>query len=303
MAIEQAPNVDLTYVAEVTRGTTPATPAMKKLRTISRNINLQKRILRSAEVSTHAQQVDVRHGFNSIDGAIGFEWSRTTYDDWLEAALRGTWAANVLKMGNTLKTFTVERRFTGLSLYEVYKGVTVNTAEIRITPEEIVGGTFNLLGMSDGTPSGTSLDAAPDAVTTTSPFDSFNGSISEGGGAIATVTGVTLNLNLNRQLSPVLMSKYSPDVFDGVSMLTGTMSAFFESHALLTKFRAETVSTLSIVLNDPDGVNTMTLLLPRIKYTGNNKDPQGTGGVIQEMPFEALYDSTEATCFKLTRSA
>jgi hypothetical protein len=111
MAIGSGVRVDLSYVAEVTRGTTPGAPSMKKLRTTSRNINLQKNILQTSEVRQDRQKKDVRHGFNRIEGNPGFELSLQAYDDWLEALMGDTFAAvNVAAAPNlgatTTSTFT-----------------------------------------------------------------------------------------------------------------------------------------------------------------------------------------------------
>jgi hypothetical protein len=84
---------DWSYVPEVTHGTTPGSPAMKKLRTIGRNINLTKNILTSSEVRQDRAKKDVRHGFNSIAGGPSFELSAGAYDDWLAALLGSSFAA------------------------------------------------------------------------------------------------------------------------------------------------------------------------------------------------------------------
>lgn len=302
MAIEVGTNVRLTYVREVTRGTTPATPSMKVLRSISRNINLEKNMLQSQEVHTHGQVQDLRHGFNHVEGSIGVEWGLNTQDDMLESLFGATWAANVLKIGTTPLTHTFERQFLGLNLYEVFPGTTINRGEFRIQPESIVGINYTILGMKADTPSGTPLDAAPDAAPTNAPFDSFTGAITEGGITIATVTGVTFTIDRGRVLQPVVASKYSPDVFEGTCVVTGEVTCMFESHALYTKFTSEATSTLSVRLDDPVAPTTgITILIPKLKYTGARKDPTGTGPVPQTMPFQALYDSTTATTVQLTR--
>lgn len=73
----------ITYVEEATRGLTPASPAMKTFRSTSRNINLKRDTLESAEVSTTRQRADVRLGSGRIEAPLNFELSMTTYDDWL----------------------------------------------------------------------------------------------------------------------------------------------------------------------------------------------------------------------------
>lgn len=79
-------NARLAYIAEATNGTTPASPAFKVLRCISRVINLKKDTLESEEVSQGRQRADVRHGFNRIEGEFGVELACDAYNDWLLAS-------------------------------------------------------------------------------------------------------------------------------------------------------------------------------------------------------------------------
>lgn len=85
--------VRMCYVEEVTQGTTPTTPTMLVLRTTGRNINVKKATLETAEVRSDRQISDVRHGFETIEGSIPFELANVAYDDMLEAAMGGAWAA------------------------------------------------------------------------------------------------------------------------------------------------------------------------------------------------------------------
>lgn len=301
MALASGASVGLSYVAETTRGTTPATPTMKALRATSRNINLTKNMLESAEVDPTRQTRDIRHGFNQVQGSVGFELGLETYDDWLAAALGGTWVGDVLKVGNVLQTFTVERRFTDIGQYQVFRGVAVNTMSLTISPEAVVGGTFELIGMRGEPMSPTSL-GEPTPAPTNSPFASFDGSLKEGGTEIAVVTSLELQINNNRSLQGVVGSKFSPDVFEGTCQITGTLSAFFESAALLDKFTSEIESSLEVTLTDINGAGSMSLLLPRIKYTGGSIELPQSGPITVSMPFTALYDSTAETSIQITRS-
>lgn len=304
MSIAAGARTELAYITEVTKGTTPTTPTLKVLRTTSRNINRKKTMLASKEAYTHRQEQDVRHGFNSEEGSIGAEWALNTQDDWLEYLFCSTWASNVLKMGSTLKTVTVERRFPDISKYEVFRGVAVNTGAFSIKPDSIVGLNYGVLGMgSTTTPLGTAtIASSTTAAATNSPFDSFIGAISIGGTPVGIVTGIDFTINNQHTLGPVVGSKYSPDVFLGTAMLDGSISMYFQDHTALTAFLAETELAVTVTLADVTAPTTgIAIDLPRIKYSGNDKDPQLTGGVIETLPFKALYDQTMATTIRLTR--
>lgn len=302
MALASGASVGLSYVAETVRGTTPANPTMKTLRSTSRNINLTKNMLESEEVRPDRQTADLRHGFNQVGGSVGFELSYGTYDDLLAAALGGEWDDDTLKVGNTLQTFTIERRFTDIGQYQVFKGVAINSMSLNVSPEAVIGGTFELIGMRGDAMTPTTL-GVPDPASTSSPFAAFDGVLKEGGQVIAVVTSLELQAGNNRSVEPVVGSKFSPDVFEGEFQVTGTLSAFFESPDLLNKFTNEATSSLEVTFDDIDGAGSLTVLLPRIKYTGGDMDPPQSGPITVNMPFTGLIDPVAGTSLMFTRSA
>jgi hypothetical protein len=87
---------DVTYVAESTFNTTPGSPSMKALRVRQGvNLDLTKSTLTSDENRSDRQVETERHGNNQTSGDVPFELSYGSQDDFIEAALQGTWAASV----------------------------------------------------------------------------------------------------------------------------------------------------------------------------------------------------------------
>lgn len=299
MTQAQGARHSISYVAESTFGTTPASPTMLQLRNTGTTLMTQKESFQSEEIRNDRQIVDLRHGTRTAEGDINFELSYGAFDDWLEAALFGTWATNVLKVGVTPKSFTVERAFDDVSQYFPFTGVMVNTMSLSISPNAMVTGTFGVIGTGVMTPSGTSL-GSPSAAASNPPFDGFTGTITEGG-ASAHVTALTLELNNNLNPSYVVGSDTAPQVLAGQAILTGNLTAWFESEAMVNKFLNETESALSLTLEGASGGD-LTIDIPRLKYTGASVDvTNANDGVVVSMPFTALRDSSEATNLKLTR--
>ncbi len=87
--------VQLTYIAEVTHGVTPATPTMQILRLNGFDINAKKGELVSQEVRADRQTASKRHGLRSVEGTLPGELMLANHDDMLEAAMSGTWDATV----------------------------------------------------------------------------------------------------------------------------------------------------------------------------------------------------------------
>lgn len=291
------------YVAEVVFGVTPATPEFKALRHNSTSLNLNKSSFGSNELRSDRQIADYRQGTRSGEGNVVGELSLTSYDDLLEAALGGTWAANVLKAGILRKSFTLERYFADIDQYLRYRGTQVDTMQLTMNTGGVVGLQFGFWAqdmdpLSQDPIIGSTYPAAP----TTSPMDALSGSVTEGGVEIAVATSVTLNLANNLNPRFVIGSAVSLEPSIGRSNLTGTMEAYFESAALYNKFINETASSLSVECGDGAG-GTFTFTVPRLKYTGADVPVSGEGPVSITMPFQGILDPVTGTNFQVTRSA
>lgn len=293
----------LAYIVESTFGTTPATPELLELRTMGHNINLTKETLESEEIRSDRQITDVRHGNNSVVGDINVELSDLEYETFLEAVLGGTWATDVLKAGTTFRSFTMERGFEDIAQFLVYKGVVLNTMSVQLAVNAMATATFGVLGKSASAAAGTTIDTTPGLtpVGTSPPYDSFSGSINEGGSAIATVTALEFNLNNGAEQNFVIGDTEAPQTTLGRSNITGQITAYFEDETLLNKFVGETVSSLDVTLTTGSGEG-LTFDFPSIKYTGGDIPVDGEGSRIITLPFQALRDDSEASNIVITRN-
>lgn len=291
----------LAYVAETTYGTTPATPAFKPLPHTGTTLGASKDVVQSEKLRSDRQVEDERHGNVSVSGDVNTELEYEAFDDILEAVLGGTWTSDVLKVGNTRRSFTVERKFGDIGQYQRFKGCEFNSLSLSVAPNSMVTTTIGVIGqdLSLGTSEITGATYAADS--TNKPFDSFIGYIQEGGTTIGTVT--SLEMTLDNGIEPLFAigSKFSERPTIQRSMLTGTVTTYFRNSTLLQKFLNETESSIRLVLEDLDG-NSYTFDLPRLKYNSGQTDVSGPGAVTVPMEFKALLDDTEETQFKITRS-
>lgn len=95
MPIQSAVRTQLAYKAETTLGVAASASGAQSLRRVSSSLGLTKDAFTSNEVRSDMQIADVRHGGRSVRGNIDGELSTQTWDEWLAAVLRGTWAAGV----------------------------------------------------------------------------------------------------------------------------------------------------------------------------------------------------------------
>lgn len=293
----------LAYIAETVFNTTPATPELNELRTTGNSIALSKETLESEEIRSDRQITDLRHGNVSVGGDINVELSHGALNDFLEAALGGSWTADVLKAGTAFKSFTMERGFTDIDQYLVFKGVVLNTLAINIATNAIAKATFGVLGASASAAAGASIDTSGGLtpIGTAEPYDGFTGAINEGGNAIAIVTALEFSLANGAEQAFVIGSNESPEIALGRSNITGQITAYFEDAALLNKFIDETISSIDVTLTR--GSDTLKFDLPSIKYTGGDIPVDGEGPRLITLPFQALRDDTEESNIVITRSA
>jgi len=300
----------LYIVEETVRGTTPNNPELHLLRNTGTTLALNKDSLQPAEIRSDRMVSDFRMGANQVGGDISGELSYGTFDKLIAGALfAAAPVANApvtgraqIKAGSTRHSFTVIRHFADITdkPYQIFRGVEINSMQLRIAANAITTCVFSVVGQSmelaaDLTGLGTPTYAAP---TTTRPMDSFTSVLKEGIGGAATAIGVVTEINLNLQngIGPrfVIGSKNSIDPEVGRSLLTGQVTAYFEDTKLLQKFLDEDESALEIGLNDPDG-NQYNVVVPRLVYTAAPPDVSGEGSITLAMPIQALLDATLET--------
>jgi len=293
----------LSYVAEVTPGTSPVTGWSMLRQTGDSVVTDAKQTLASNEFRSDRGMGIIRHGNANPQINIPFEMSYGTYDSFLESAFQGAWTTNVLKQGTTKKYHSFEEGFLdmGTPQYQAIKGALCTGMDLKIAPNAMVTGNFRFSGLEVTALSGTPIQAAAHtALTTTAPFDSFTGAITEGGLTIAIVTA--LNLNLDNVGGPLhrVMAKNPDRIVTGRANLTGTISAFFDNATLANKFFNETESSLGFTLTDLAG-NDYIFVIPKLKYTGSTRDV-GENNIVLNMPFQAYFDSSSSTTIQITRT-
>lgn len=296
----------LSTIVEVTRGTTPATPAMEAFRHTSCTLNQTCDFFQSTELRSDRQITDTIAGAYRVGGDVGFELSYGSFDTYLEALLGGTWNTNVLKAGTTRRDFTVERKFADIAeadgRYWRFRGCEFSKMTLSVKPNAKVDGTFTLVGKDLAIDTAIITGETYTAASTTTPFNSFTGTLTEGGTTIAIVT--ELSMSLDNGIAPIYVVGARPSVTPdiGRSNLTGSMSCQFVNDDLYAKFIAQTESAIVLTLTDPAN-NSLSFDIPRIKYTGSTIDVANEGTITQSLQWQALYASdAHASNIVITRT-
>lgn len=307
MPFSQGSRAGLSYVVESTFGTTPATPALIQLPYTTHSLNLAKERVTGTDIQPDRMLRVDRHGNRSVAGDIVADLRKGDYDAFLESAFFNSFSSNVLKIGTTPKFFSIEDAATDITQFRLFTGMAVSSLAVSIRPNQMVTATFGMVG-KDMTISGTSVDGTKTASSGNAPFDAYSGALSIGnaGGSLsssAIVTGV--DFTLNNALAPtfVVGSASTPQLEFGMATVEGTITAYFEDASLINRFINETETGLQVIVDDPTGSSDYTWLFPRVKINGADVPVDNPTSRIITLPFVALYDSTEATNIKLTRSA
>lgn len=299
----QGSRTGLGIVAEVTRGTTPGTPALVDLPYKTHSLDLAKETLQSEDIYADRMPRHSRHGNRSVGGSIEVDLRRGSYDTLLERAFMNTWSTNVLRVGTSPLTVSIEDAARDIAQYRMFRGLAVNNFTVRMAPNQMVGAVFEMLGTDMAAPTTSSADASWTADAGYEPFDAYSGAILEGGGAAGVVTSLEFTLANDLENVFGIGSDGAQGLDYGLARVTGSMVIRYANVAVMNKFLNEVETSLSVSVDDPTGANAYTFLFPRIKLNGAAVPVAGPKGRMMTVPFEALYDDVELTNLKLTRTA
>jgi hypothetical protein len=131
------------------------------------------------------------------------------------------------------------------------------------------------------------------AASTGGVLAAVNGAIYVQGTKIALITGMDFDIAGNLSSEAVVGSNVKPDIFDGRVMVKGNMTLFFEDATFRDYFENETEVSITCVFTDDNSATAdfLAFTMPRVKVGGASKD-DGEKGIVQTMPFVALFDTS-----------
>jgi hypothetical protein len=306
MTTADTSQTQLASIVEVTAGTTPATPAFTKVRYTGESLKHTRQNITSNEIRPDRNVSDLIQVGGSAEGSVNFELSYGAFDTWLESFMFAAWNTNVLKNGATAKSFTLEKKFETGSTdhYFRYVGMQANTFSLNIAAQEVVTGSFGFMGM------GGSVD---DAIIASATYgDAPTNDVINAGTDFASlaitgitspkITAITLEGTNNLRQKPVVGSVASIGTGAGRFVLNGSVTMYFEDMAGYELFLAGTASDLTFKLGEASSLN-YVFVIPNLKFSdadiptpGNDQD------VFITLPFQALYDASDACTMKITRT-
>lgn len=273
----------------------------------SHTLDLTKERVQGNElIGDRAPRVD-RHGNRQVGGEIVVDMRDSDFDLLIESALFSSFASDGTIENGTTETFlTIEDAALdqGTPQYRKFQSCAVNTMNIRAEPNSMIIGTFGIVGKN--LIQSTSELATPSDPSGGEPWDSYSGSIFEGGVAtadeIALVTSLDLTLTNSYAPTFVLGSDVTPKLEFGRMQIEGSLTAYYEDADLIDKFLNETESSLQFTFDDPASGGAYTFTLPRIKINGASVPVSSPQSRVITLPFVALYDSSDEFLIQISKT-
>jgi hypothetical protein len=308
MAFLQGSRSGLSHITEVTYGVTPATPTFIDTPYTTHTLNLAKERVSGRDIQVDRMLRVDRHGNRSAAGDVVVDMRNGNYDSWLESAFMSTWASNVLKIGTTLKSFSIEdsaNDTASTDAFRLFTGMAVSKYSCSIKPNNMVTGTFSFMG-KDMVAALTKYETTLTAGAINKPYDAYSGTIkiSDAGSALSAVASITgIDFTVDNSFNPtyVVGSPTTPQLEYGMANVSGTITAYFEDLSLINRFINETETAFEVQVDSPDVTAGQTYLFPRVKINAADVPVDNPQSRIITLPFQALYDTTENTSVKITR--
>lgn len=212
---------------------------------------------------------------------------------------------DILKNSTTMRSFTVEKGFLdqGTPTYATYLGCVVGGMDLTFQANQIVSGSFTLLGMTHAT--ATSSLGSATAATTAGVMNAVSnvGRIAEGGSEVTTpnyVQSLTMQINNNLREKPAIGILGLSGIGAGEFSVSGAMRTYFGSKALYDKYVAGTETSINVrVTKDSQAV---IFTLPRIKFDSGKIVAAGANqDVLADMTYVAIRDSTTSCHAQIDR--
>jgi hypothetical protein len=206
------------------------------------------------------------------------------------------------------RSFTIETGFTDVGKYFRSNGLRVASFEMNVETGSIVTGTFTFMGRETVNSNFSLLsDTGTYTVLPTTATEILNatanvGQVSKNGAQLATaLRSISLSGDNNCREQPAVGEKFPAGIAYGRFMLTGNITAYFETFDFYTTFIQHETISLGFDFEDVDH-NKYFFTVPAVKITTDPIAPSGIDtDVEEEMEWQALRDPVLNTQFMIDR--
>lgn len=292
-------------IAEVTYGTTPATPTFLVKRITGGGLRNNKQTGVSDEIRADRNVSDEFMLGITGSGAYDAELSYGSHDDWIEAMLGGTWTTNVLKNGVIQRSFTIEETYElgTTDMFSRFTGCSPNSMSLSLEAGAKASMSFDWMAQKETT---AAAAIASSTYTAANTKDIMTASRSVASltilGSSYKVSSLNLEVNNNLRERPVIGSLYSEQFGQGRCEVTGSFEVYLEAATLYDSMLAHGSGALSFTIGDTTAEK-YTFSLPKIRLLDGEKNAGGNNDdVMMTIPFRALFDTSAACSIQITRA-
>lgn len=301
-------NKQTAVIAETTVGTTPSTPAFKLLRDIRVGGAPQRNSTRSPERRSDRQAAYMVTGLNSYPKTIEMPHHRDAGLDVLwESAFGAAFSSDVLKVGSTQKTFTLEEKYEGGATdpYRRLTGCQVDTVNASYQLGQPGSLSFGIRALAEST-----ATTAIASSTYSAPSPGYD-PVSSVGITVNTLFGLTTPkvVSLQFSLTNNLREQYrmgSADPFGigfGLFDLSGQVQLYLTALADYSTFATrQTGQTLDVTIGSQANYKDQLVCGAVDVWNPDITDPGATGDHLVTLNFLARYYASDASAVKLTRN-
>lgn len=192
--------------------------------------------------------------------------------------------------GHTDKSMQLEHYYSDLGQYELFLGCKTDKLALQLPPTGLSTVTMDIIGQDVQVGSGAYF-SGPTAAGIGLATAAVNGALTMGGAVVASLTGLSFDIDPTFTGDPVVGSNKVPFLFPGMVVVQGQATAYFDSVTLRDQFYDETEIGMVAALSTGNGgtADFITFTTPRIKLGGAAKD-DGDKGLVQTIPFQALLN-------------
>lgn len=209
------------------------------------------------------------------------------------------WIGDLLRNGVTRRSFTAEESFLGQTTptHIYHRGLTPSSLKIDVAANEVVKAEIRFVGRSstDQDLRVTGASSLPAVAGDVLNSAANVGRLAEGGAALTGpnfVTAFSLSLENNIRALGAVGSLGAVGAGVGRSSVTGRLSTYFGSRALLAKLLANQTSSYDLTLTDSLG-RSLLIDLPLLKFSaGAPQVSAADRDVILDLEFQAIRHPT-----------
>ena len=201
----------------------------------------------------------------------------------------------VPQTGHTDKSFSIEHWFPDVPASEVFSGCKVSKVSLSMPATGMSTISVEFAG-KDAVAGAAQYFTSPSPVTVTGTMAAVNGVVSIGGVSGGTITSMSIDIACGQSAEPGIGANVADQVASGRVVVTGQLTAKFDSTVLRDAFFNESeISAYAVFTADNSaGSDFVAFSIGRLKLSDAAKD-DGEKILIQTIPFQALLNVNGGT--------